>query len=138
MDIRLNQKQWRNIGKVAGWITTSAFNLQKEFWGNCGIEVPPHIQRHVAAARQDLYFGPLGADYFKEEYGDEESTYSFVNSVAIISDWWNELDIPSYCDVDGYPLSLEEAEEEGTYNYNIDKSSLKTTVFGKELASYIR
>ena len=49
-------------------------------------------------------------DYFREEYDDDEN-YSFTSSIQKISEWWNDLIIPDYCDEEGYPLSFQDAEK---------------------------
>lgn len=132
--IIMSKKEWQIIGKKAGWIKKTSFNVLKEFVENCNIKPPEDIQRHISAVRTDLYFGPLESDYFEIEYGLNEK-YSFQDSLEVIRDWWEDLDVPQYCDQEGYPQSQEDIEEYS--GWEINKTDLEPIIFGKELASYI-
>lgn len=107
------------------------------------IEIPDEINEHISAATSDLYFGPKDPDFWREEKDDPSlPDYSFIDSCRIISEWVDELDIPSFIDEDGCPVNDAESVDycnkyEIPY-YEVCDRSFKSELLGSELAQYIR
>ena len=55
--------------------------------------MPSDVRKHSSAANHDLYFGPLGADHWREETGDDSAPdYDWVESAKVFWDWIESLD----------------------------------------------
>lgn len=114
-------------------------NLNAALIKSCAIKAPTDIQQHANAATYDLYQGPLGVDYWREEKGIDQD-YNFVASCKAVSDWFDEQDWPRYCDEDGEPLAegdRQNFEDEGIHYYEVDPSDLRKELFGTELSKYL-
>lgn len=99
--------------------------------------MPDDVRKHSGAAMSDLYFGPKGPDYWREELDDPSAPdYSFTKSCKIVADWFDSVDWPSYVDEDGYAQRFSYLEEWGVPYYEVTMADLKRELFG-ELASYI-
>lgn len=114
-------------------------NIYETLVKSSGIKVPPDIQAHANAATYDLYYGPHGVDYWREEKGIDQD-YSFTASCKAVSDWFDSQDWPQYCDEDGEPLAegdRQNFEDEGIHYYEVDLSDLRKDLFGTELSKHL-
>lgn len=116
--------------------------MKKQYYEHIieAVPMPPDIGAHFSAALSDLYNGPKGPDYWREEMDDPSApSYSFVESCKVVSKWFNGEDWPQYMDEECYPLDDMDRvnlEEDGLLYYEVDMRDLKHELFG-ELASYI-
>jgi hypothetical protein len=114
-------------------------NIYETLVKSCDAEVPVETQAHANAATYDLYYGPIGVDYWREEEGVDRN-YSFTASCKAVSDWFEAQDWPQYCDEDGEPLAegdRQNFEDEGIHYYEVDLSDLRKHLFGTELSKYL-
>jgi hypothetical protein len=87
------------------------------------LEIPTEIRTAISEAKSNLWHG-IGA---------------FQGPCQKIEQWLEDVDIPSYLDEEGYPLSFDDAHEKmasGELVWEFDTSKLNRELLGN-LAPYI-